>query len=270
MSKRHQLNEAVERGLFLLPEVPGESTLLSIPGVQGRKTAVSHQLANIVGAATLNEHTADAAIQEVIKIFARQGKTFNWRVGPYSTPKDLGQRLLTAGLKQENNLSGLFIADWHGPYQTESEITIRQGSPVDIHLIRALIKETYPVPPQWCSTLSKAFLPPSDYAGPKVSTFMAFVEGQKKPVGMASMFWFPDRPLVFFGGAAVQPAYRRQGIYSSLVTHRLAIAEQNGISAAVIQAIAASADACKKAGFTKFCELDGYTWHKEVRNNERH
>jgi predicted N-acetyltransferase YhbS len=260
MLTREDLNEAVETGIFLLPEVPGELARVSIPGVQGRRTAVSHPLANTIGAATLDEQTADATIAEVIASFAAQNLTFGWRVGPYSTPRRLGRRLLDRGFVPARTLDGLTY-DGRGTLpEPSSHISIRRANPDDQPRLEALIRDTYPIHVPWATTLSKVFLPGPNPGGPQISTFLAFVDGQEQPAGMAAMFAFTDRPIVFLGGASVREEFRRQGIYSALVTHRLAAAKKAGAFAAVIQAVEASSAACQRLGFEKFCEIELYIW----------
>jgi GNAT superfamily N-acetyltransferase len=57
-------------------------------------------------------------------------------------------------------------------------------------------------------------------------------------------------------GAATLPPARGRGVYGALLRHRLARVREQGASAAVIQADAAtSAPICRRAGFMELCRL---------------
>ncbi len=87
------LLDALEIAAFLLPELPGRVESYQADGVRFRETWDSDPFANLVGAATLNEENADAAIRDALSYFVEQNKAFGWVVGPRSTPWDLADRL---------------------------------------------------------------------------------------------------------------------------------------------------------------------------------
>ena len=70
---------AIETTLHFYPPVPGLTDPLAIPGVQGRVSALSHPLANLVGMARLNEQSAGATIDRVTKRYATPGRSPGWR-----------------------------------------------------------------------------------------------------------------------------------------------------------------------------------------------
>jgi N-acetylglutamate synthase-like GNAT family acetyltransferase len=73
------------------------------------------------------------------------------------------------------------------------------------------------------------------------------------------MLYLPDQPIALLLSAATLPAFRGYGIYTSLVARRLADARQDGIDAAIIQAVrATSAPICRKLGFVEIAPLDLY------------
>ena len=98
MPATDQLVDAVERTMFVYPEVPGLLTDLRVEGVVGRASPVSHPVANLVGCADLDDVDADATIAAIRDRFAAQAKSFGWITSPASRPRDLPQRLLEAGL----------------------------------------------------------------------------------------------------------------------------------------------------------------------------
>ena len=69
MPATDQLVDAVERPMFVYPEVPGLLTDLRVQGVVGRASPVSHPVANLVGCADLDDVDADATIAAVRDAF---------------------------------------------------------------------------------------------------------------------------------------------------------------------------------------------------------
>jgi len=69
MPATDQLVDAVERTMFVYPEVPGLLTDLRVQGVVGRESPVSHPVANLVGCADLDDVDADATIAAVRDAF---------------------------------------------------------------------------------------------------------------------------------------------------------------------------------------------------------
>lgn len=72
------LLEAIETGMFLLPELPGRVEWLQISGIRGRIIAGSDPFVSIVGAARLKRIEADAALDHIHDRFAQQDKEYGW------------------------------------------------------------------------------------------------------------------------------------------------------------------------------------------------
>ena len=202
---RPRLTEVIETGPFLLPEVPPELTYLSISSVQGRVTPVSHPRINVVGAATLNKEAADTTILRVRDVFAQDHKSFSWRVGPNSTPKDLGQRLIAAGLVQQETLAGMALTDLNIRIPASPALDIREPELKDIEPVQDIIEYAYPTPTQWARVLSRSLLQEQKPGEADVRVYLAFVKESENPVAIGTSFFFPDAPIVMLGGAATCP-----------------------------------------------------------------
>jgi len=63
-----QLVDAVERPMFVYPEVPGLLTDLRVEGVVGRASPVSHPVANLVGCADVDADATIAAIRDAFEV----------------------------------------------------------------------------------------------------------------------------------------------------------------------------------------------------------
>ena len=267
MTKLLELEEAVEHGLFLLPEIPGKLTPLSIPNVSGRLTAISHPLANIVGGARLDQKTAGPTIQQVQDLFTEANKDFSWRVGLNTTPVDLGQRLVAVGFVKQQSLLGLGTMDLGVSIPKNPKFYICEAHTNDVGIVKEIINKGYPVPVEWADILSQAFLLDKTTTGSSIEVYLVFEKASEIPIALGTAFYFPDRPVVMLGGAATLKEFRRQGVYSSLVAHRLERASKKGVKAAVIQAVPTSAQICKTLGFSKICEIEVYIWFQSKSNS---
>jgi N-acetylglutamate synthase-like GNAT family acetyltransferase len=94
--------------------------------------------------------------------------------------------------------------------------------------------------------------------------YLAFVEGVDYPVATAGMLYLPDQPIALLLSSATLPDFRGYGIYTTLIARRLADAHQDGIEAAVIQAVrATSAPICRKLGFVEIMPMELYVGYAE-------
>lgn len=257
---RDQLLESIELGLFLLPEMPGVIDKLPFEGVHARVTRVSHPLANIVGAARLSRSEVPPTVRRVTALFADAGRSFSWRVGPSTRPKDLGRELRKSGLTRGPSLSAMTLTNLTRAPNL-GKITVRQAVPGDAAVVEDLIANGYPVPAALARVLSRAFLQDARAANPTVRAYLASESEREPPVAIGTMFRFADRPVVMLGGAATLPGYRGRGIYAALVEHRLRQASRCGARAAVIQAVRdTSAPVCRKLGFVEVGDIETFVW----------
>jgi len=245
------LIEAIESGLFLLPEVAEGLSRIAIPGIEGRLTPVSHPLANIVGHARLEARQAATVIDCVMRLFTRDARAFSWRVGPASTPLKLGRHLIAAGMEQMESLSGMVLGDLEIPAPVPLDVRVHEASRENLAQVVDLIAQGYPAPERLATILGSAFLQPSAQTAPDIS----------EPVAVGVSFYFPHRPIVMLGGAATLAKFRGRGIYQCLIAHRLREAKKRGVESAVIQAVrTASAPISRRLGFQEACEIEVYTW----------
>jgi hypothetical protein len=217
-----QLREAVERTLFIYPEIPELVTDIRIEGVVGRESPVSHPIANLVGCADLDDANAEATIHAVRDRFAAKQKSFGWITSPSSRPRDLPDRLLAAGLVKADELAGMTLTDLALPIRANPEVEVRPAS----------VEEQRQASPM----TAKAYGLPLDVAR-----------------------WLDE--VVLLGGAATLGDVRGRGIYTSMVARRLADARAAGADSAVIQAVrGTSAPVCAKLGFKEIVPLEFYAW----------
>ena len=255
------LIDAIESSLFVYSPIPGLSTALGVKGMQGRVTALSHPLANLVGMARLADDAANSTIDAVKAHFSKERKAFGWVTGPLSRPRDLGRRLGAAGLQPIAHLAGM-SAPVDLLVKANADIEIREVSPEEQSRETDMMGRAYGMPPDVAELFVRMV---SESPGVKSRGYFAYAGGPS-PVAWSYLVYLPDSPIVLLGGAATLAESRGKGIYSALVKRRLEDARRDGREAAVIQADRdTSAPICARLGFRELCSLEVYAWSPETR-----
>jgi hypothetical protein len=259
MPATDQLRDAVERTLFVYPEVRGMVSDIRVPGVVGRETPVSHPTANLVGCSTLDAGSADATIRAVHERFAAKKKSFGWMTSPSSRPPDIAQRLTEAGLVKAGELAGMTLTDLSWPIRANPEVEVRAASVDEQRRAIPMTAIAYDLPLDVAEWIAEALIGAADRL--QFTMYHAFLPDHTGPVAFGNLVFVPGTSIVLLGGAATLSDVRGRGIYTSLVARRLADARKAGADAAVIQAVrATSAPVCANLGFKEVLPLDLYAW----------
>ena len=256
---------ALETSAFLVPELPGRVERLGVPGIQGRITADSDPFANLVGAATLDEGDADETIWQVREIYAGWNKEFGWLISPLSTPFDLPGRLEGAGLVKSVEMAGMICTDLGRPIAANPAVYVHEATADDAEATIFTLAAAMEIPADRTHAMTEAlFFSPEPIVR---RVYLAYVEGVDYPVATAGMLYMPDQAIALLLSSATLPDFRGYGIYTSLTARRLADADQDGIEAAIIQAVrATSAPICRKLGFVEIMPMDLYIGHAEIES----
>ncbi len=257
------LLDALEIAAFLLPELPGRVESFQADGVRARITWDSDPFANLVGAATLNEENADAAIRDAISHFAEQNKVFGWLVGPRSTPWDLADRLHRFGLQWEASSAGM-VHQYPAIFiPTNPAVSVWEAGIEDFETAGWLMAEGMGVAREQTRAVTEALFFGEGPLDRRV--YLATLEGVDYPVGFGSMVYVPNQPIVHLASAATLEGFRGHGIYTALVAQRLADANRDGMEAAIIHANRnTSAPICRKLGFEEIAGLEWFGWYPEA------
>src|SRR5437763_2297316 len=249
---------AIETTLHFYPPVPGLTDPLAIPGVQGRVSALSHPLANLVGMARLDEKSADATIDRVTKRFADQRKAFGWITGPGTTPRDLARRLEKHGLRHAGSLAGMALTDLDREIMPNPSVEIREVTAAETARETEMMGRAYGMPAEVAGLFTRLLAAPN--TGIRGRGYFAYLDGDT-PVAWSYLIYVPRSPIVLLGGAATLPEHRGHGTYTALVKRRLDDARGDGREAAIVQADRdTSAPICVKLGFRELCSLGFYAW----------
>lgn len=256
------LLDVLEIAAFLLPELPGRVETYQADGVRFRTTWDSDPFANLVGASTLTEENADAAIQDALGYFAEQNKAFGWVVGPRSTPFDLADRLARFGFRRDASSAGMVHPNPAIFIPTNPAVHVWEAEAEDFETAGWLMAEGMGVAQEQTRAVTEAMFFGEGPIYRRV--YLATLEGVDYPVGFGSMVYVPDQPIVHLASAATLEGFRGHGIYTALVAQRLADAHQDGAEAATIHANRrTSAPICRKLGFEEIAALEWFAWRPE-------
>lgn len=250
------LLDAIETSLFTVPEVPGRLRHLAIPGLLGRITNVPHPLANMVGAARLEESgRAAETVRHVRSLFEERQLPFGWVTGPSDTPPNLGSLLVDAGLNKVVEMAGMALTDLRREIAVNPAVRVRPMEEADVAIATEIAAESFGFPHAVAELFMTAMR--CGTAGAPGRQYLAYVEDREDPVAVSFAVRLPGTRILLLGGAATLPEYRGRGVYTSLVARRLSDGRADGCETAVIQAVrTTSAPICRKLGFVELCGLE--------------
>jgi len=254
-----QLLDAIERTLFVYPEVSGLLTDIRVPDLLGRETPVSHPVANLIGCAELDDANADATVNAVRDRYAANKRAFGWVTSPLSRPRDLPSRLLAAGLVKADELAGMVMTDLTVPIRANPDVEVRRATVEEQRRAIPMTAAAYGLPLDVAGWFAEVLIAARDRL--QCAMYHAFLPDQSDPVAFGNLVFVPETSIVLLGGAATVSDLRGRGIYTSLVARRLADARRAGAGAAVIQAVrGTSAPVCANLGFKEVLPLELYAW----------
>jgi predicted GNAT family acetyltransferase len=251
------------RNFALKPTVPGLIWHLPIPGVTARISTIPGMALNAVGLARFSEENVDEGIQNVIKHYQQEKRTFGWVVGPTSQPANLGEHLTAAGFSrlQERSLAGMVLRDTNITIPTNPDILVKQVAITDWDANISIMTQALDSNLAESGTLMNALIRLHEALGELCTFYLAYVPEREEPVAFASSVLDRERSVLTLIGAATLAAYRGRGIYSTMVAKRLEDARAMGVTCAIIQAVkTTSAPICAKLGFETLCSLDTYAY----------
>ncbi len=211
-------------------------------------------MANEIAYCVLPEGTdVERVIDEAVATYRACNQPTKWRVGSWSRPLDLGERLLARGFTA-STVRGMGIRTDHAikvaaADTTSAEVTLATlDTYIDV-LGRGWGIQTRPVDREvFASSIEEA---------PRIARhFMSFVHGE--PAGTAALIDRGDHGYLL--GAQVLAKFRGQGAYAALLTARLASLRVRGIEYAVTHAMdATSAPILERLGFETLFSSQTYT-----------
>ncbi len=176
-----------------------------------------------------------------------------WVIGPGSRPFDLKQRLVARGFAVRMEWEGLVLENLSIPITHTPDLTIESLSWDNAYAFAVALAGGTNTP-YYTELLSQAhrFLTRSPQ---EVQIFLARMA---KEVAGYAVLRLEANGVAYLRNALTVPAFRHRGVYLSLVTHRLMVAQAASCTAAVLQAqTRTSAPILIKRGFKPVCHIIG-------------
>lgn len=197
----------------------------------------------------LEASQVDERVAEVSRHYRERGLRFRWVVGPSSTPDDLSDRLIRAGIPVFGTTLGMHMAVPTSVPELPPTLDFRPFELDDLDTwvdINVRGWEHQARSPAETEKLARLMLT----EGNRQRGWLVYEDGE--PVGASVLCVLPG--VGYFQGAAVLPERRRHGVYVAMIHHRLALLRGLGIEHAVIWASeATSAGVCRRSGFVPLC-----------------
>jgi len=221
-------------------------------------TGQVHPGTNTVVSARWTDDEADERIDEVIDWHRERGTGFEWLVGPWDTPRDLGARLERHGLLLAGDhalMARVGLSDLEIP--VNPEVTLVQLGVDERDLLEAALQITA-VAFQWGPEQIEHQRPfwTRRTSDPERLQYVALLRGE--PVGAATVILRAG--TAYLGGAATLPAHRGHHVYSTLLRKRMEAAHDLGYEVAVIHAGPMSRRVVEKYGFEAVGMFEVYGW----------
>lgn len=202
-----------------------------------------------------DETEAATRLDEIVAFFRSRHRAFVWLVTDRSTPQSLPQALAERGFIRE--LEGRILLARLPLSSFDVNAAVRVEEVTD----RARMEDALSVDhPGDASAVIDALIDDRmRRVGSNWHAAVAYV--REKPVGTARWVVHRDLAVIEFAGAETLAAFRRQGVYSTLVAYRLAEAAREGCtSAAIIADGSTSAPILLKRGFEDHGRAAYFLW----------
>lgn len=197
--------------------------------------------------------TVEEQLSHAIQQVERMVPWCLWVIGPSSQPVDLEQRLVSREFVVRMEWEGLVLEDLSVPIPRSASVTVEALSWDNAGAYAAALAGGISSP-HYTELLAQAhrFLTRS----PKeVSIYLARMAGE---VAGYAVLRLEANGVAYLRNALTVPAFRRRGVYLSLVAHRLMVAQASGCTGAVLQAqTRTSAPILIKQGFKSVCRIRG-------------
>lgn len=207
---------------------------------------------------TLDEESADAEIAAQLTFFRDRGIPFEWKTYDYDQPPDLRQRLARHGL-QANDREAVMVLDLNehpGLLTKPIEHDVRRV--VDAAGVERMIGVEEAVWKQDRSQLGERLVRDLEEAPDEIRAFLAYVAGE--PAATAWIYFHADSQFASLWGGSTLAHFRKQGLYSALLTVRAREANARGARFLTVDASPMSEPILARRGFVTIANAWGYMW----------
>ena len=197
----------------------------------------------------LADADADAVIASQVSRFAELSRPWEWKLYSYDRPSDLPERLLAAGFTREPD-EGLLVAEL-----ADLSLDVPPPPGVELHAvvddwgINALVAVLDEVFGEDHSALGRAVLNELRRRPNSVAAVVA-VTGET-PIATGRVEFHAGTEFASLWGAGTVAAWRRRGVFRSLVAYRAAVAAARGFRYLQVDALPESRPILQRLGFVE-------------------
>ncbi len=203
---------------------------------------------NFVLYSKLSADNADAAIQEQVQYFGKNGRSFEWKLYDHDTPPDLRQRLEKHGftIGEEEAIMVLDLAQAPEELRQPAIADVRRlTEPSQIEQVVAVEYDVWADEdiPLWGKRLAAEMQEAPDF----LSIYVAYVDDDPACAGWLN--FSPNSQFASLWGGSTKAKYRKQGLYTAVLAARVQEAIQRGYRYLTIDASPMSRPIVAKHGF---------------------
>jgi ribosomal protein S18 acetylase RimI-like enzyme len=205
------------------------------------------------------EGDPEVAIERVLDTFARRDVAFVWWHHPTARPGDLGDRLLSLGLRLVEEATGMSLELEGRPSSGSLPSGLRFVEVVDEAQMRSyadLIFRYWEVPPGAHALVEEV----NRYWGPGRAPVHRWIvlDESERAIGKALLSLAAPPGIAAIYGMSVTPEARGKGVASALTQILVGRAEALGCRRVVLHASEMAVGLYERAGFIKQCEMPVY------------
>ncbi|SHE32323.1 Acetyltransferase (GNAT) family protein [Seinonella peptonophila] len=211
---------------------------------------------NWVTRVQFNNQNVEQKVDEIVDYYRSKKKSFNWSIGPNSSPLFLGEVMEKKGFHVINEYEGLAFDLQTSNIKTQSTDHLKMKRVQTTQELKDFINIRHAGMNEkdqnlWISLRSKGLEKQQDML------VIAYLD--QTPVGTASFRLSADRKIVYFADAVVLPQYRQRGIYKHLIEYRMRLSRQLKCHVVItIANVNTSSPILKKWGFKSYCLMTDY------------
>ena len=204
----------------------------------------------------LTANAADRIIAEEIDRFAELGCSWEWKHYSYDEPPDLADRLMAAGFAPEPTETLLVaeVADLALDAPPVPGVELRTVTDEDD--VGNLVWVHHAVFGDYPSALGDEVRAGLARKPTAIEAVIAWADDT--PIGAGRIDFHAGTEFASLWGGATEPAWRRRGVFRSLVAYRAALALERGVRYLQVDAVRASRRILERLGFVELATMTPY------------
>jgi GNAT superfamily N-acetyltransferase len=211
---------------------------------------------NVVSFTFANESKLDTVIDREVDYFTPMKQPFTWKVYDHDLLPSLQQKLLSRSFVSDGGNAVMLLDVKNAPASAfqPMQADIRQiYNPKGLNDIIFVLDKVYGANHAWVNKRMGRHLQIPGY----LSIYVAYIERQ--PASVAWTYFPRGHFATLFGGTTL-PEYRRQGLYTSLLSVRLNEIRERGYQFAVVETGEMSKRIIANHGFQHLTTVWDYEW----------